>query len=259
MIIDLDGKIDAFLIRLASQTSLDAAWIEVVRELSSFGMDGIVAILNGLDGGGSPLILGRRVEAVQTLCASPDGRAKDGVLRHMATALHPRLLDLDGGQARDDLDGAAEAAQDPAAPWDDSLTRAARADGYGGGLAVPVRCGGGAGSAGMIVLTRQSGPSFRAFAAEHGLTLACVAMQSHLKLWELAHQQGNTSGNPLTRREREVLTLSARGLTTREVGDSLGISVSGVNFHIANAARKLSANNRTHATSLAISAGYITP
>jgi DNA-binding CsgD family transcriptional regulator len=111
----------------------------------------------------------------------------------------------------------------------------------------------------MIVLTRQSGPSFRAFAAEHGLTLACVAMQSHLKLWELAHQQGNTSGSPLTPREREVLTLSARGLTTREVGESLGISVSGVNFHIANAARKLSANNRTHATSLAISAGYITP
>ena len=258
MIIDLDGKIDGFLIRLASQTSLDAAWTEVVRELSSFGVEGVVAILTGVNSAETPLILGRRVDAVQSLCASPDGRARDGVLCHMATALHPRLLDLDGGQARDDLGGSGSV-PDPAAPWDDSLARAARADGFGGGLAVPVRCGGGAGPAGMIVLTRQSGPSFRAFATEHGLTLACVAMQSHLKLWELSHQRGNTPDSPLTRREREVLTLSARGLTTREVGDSLGISVSGVNFHIANAARKLAANNRTHATSLAISAGYITP
>jgi two-component system nitrate/nitrite response regulator NarL len=48
----------------------------------------------------------------------------------------------------------------------------------------------------------------------------------------------------VTQREREVLKLVAEGLSNREVGDALGISVHTVRSHLQSARRKLSAHNR---------------
>ncbi|KAA5605896.1 response regulator transcription factor [Roseospira marina] len=91
---------------------------------------------------------------------------------------------------------------------------------------------------------------------QRALHLAYAAVVVHVRAHQLLGTEA-AQGLSLTNREREVLSLSALGMTTREVGSALGISVSGVNFHIANAARKLGAHNRTHATSLAIDAGLI--
>jgi DNA-binding CsgD family transcriptional regulator len=87
--------------------------------------------------------------------------------------------------------------------------------------------------------------------------VAFAAIQTHHRLRQVSVDDAATDTSVLTRREREVLSLSARGLTTREVGETLGISISGVNFHIANAAKKLGAHNRTHATSLALAGRMI--
>ncbi len=61
----------------------------------------------------------------------------------------------------------------------------------------------------------------------------------------------------MSRREREVLTLVARGLTTEDVAQRLGISPRTVQFHLDSVRTKLGAANRQEAIAIATRAGYI--
>jgi DNA-binding NarL/FixJ family response regulator len=51
----------------------------------------------------------------------------------------------------------------------------------------------------------------------------------------------------LSNREREVLHLVSGGWTNSEIGESLGLSVHAVKFHLASVYRKLGVANRTEA------------
>lgn len=61
----------------------------------------------------------------------------------------------------------------------------------------------------------------------------------------------------LTDRERDVLSWAARGKTALDTADILVLAEETVNTHIRNAVRKLGANNKTHAVTLAIYRGLI--
>ena len=61
----------------------------------------------------------------------------------------------------------------------------------------------------------------------------------------------------LSPREREVLTWAAVGKSAWEIGVLLGISKRTVEQHVATAARKLGANNRTHAVAISVRNGII--
>jgi DNA-binding CsgD family transcriptional regulator len=61
----------------------------------------------------------------------------------------------------------------------------------------------------------------------------------------------------LTRRECDVLTLVARGLTGVEIAAHLSISPPTVESHVGNAMRKLGATNRAHAIAIALHACLI--
>ena len=50
----------------------------------------------------------------------------------------------------------------------------------------------------------------------------------------------------LTPREKEVMQLSAVGLTSAEIAGKLGLSARTVNQHVDNVAEKLGTRNRTH-------------
>ena len=63
----------------------------------------------------------------------------------------------------------------------------------------------------------------------------------------------------LTEREREVLTLLARGYTGEEIARELKVSAETVRAHVRNAVTKLHARTRLHAVVLAIQRGEITP
>lgn len=61
----------------------------------------------------------------------------------------------------------------------------------------------------------------------------------------------------LTSREQEVLTLVARGLTNRQIADSLSISDKTVSVHISNTLSKLGLTSRTQAALYAARTGLV--
>ncbi len=61
----------------------------------------------------------------------------------------------------------------------------------------------------------------------------------------------------LTPREVEVLTLVARGLGNKEIGDVLGTASGTVKAHVQSILSKLEAKDRTHAVTIAIGRGII--
>jgi DNA-binding NarL/FixJ family response regulator len=60
---------------------------------------------------------------------------------------------------------------------------------------------------------------------------------------------------PLTNREMQVLRHVSMGLSNREIGKSLGISVETVKEHVQNILRKLDVNDRTQAAVWAVKRG----
>ena len=60
---------------------------------------------------------------------------------------------------------------------------------------------------------------------------------------------------PLTNREMQVLRHLSMGLSNREIGKSLGISVETVKEHVQNILRKLDVNDRTQAAVWAVKRG----
>jgi DNA-binding NarL/FixJ family response regulator len=68
----------------------------------------------------------------------------------------------------------------------------------------------------------------------------------------------STPEHPLSPREREVLTLAAKGLTNKEIAYRLGISDRTVQFHMNSVFNKTGASSRTQAATLALQRGWIT-
>lgn len=82
--------------------------------------------------------------------------------------------------------------------------------------------------------------------------LALYAFESINRL-----NQPATPGNPLSSREREVLTWVAVGKTHADIAEILSLTERTVTAHAVNATHKLGAANRTHAVVRAMQAKYI--
>jgi DNA-binding CsgD family transcriptional regulator len=66
-----------------------------------------------------------------------------------------------------------------------------------------------------------------------------------------------TASEPLTPREKQVITLSADGLTSQEIAGRLGMSPRTVNQHVDNVADKLGTKNRAHTVAEVIRHGLL--
>ena len=68
----------------------------------------------------------------------------------------------------------------------------------------------------------------------------------------------NPSTDHLTKRELQILTHLALGLSNKEIGSLLSISLETVKEHVQNVLRKLKANDRTEAAVWALRKGVPT-
>lgn len=108
--------------------------------------------------------------------------------------------------------------------------------------------------AGMAVATSRKG------AAPHiGADLLTAYCNQFYIVWRRFHQAAvpHIKQPSLTMKEKEILSLVARGKTDPETSYILGISRHTVNMHLRNIFRKLETNNRVHATSKALLMGII--
>lgn len=100
----------------------------------------------------------------------------------------------------------------------------------------------------------------RAFDVEYAAT-ANVFPGGHLFIWmvtadgeriESPDQGPANDAQPLTPREREVVTLIARGLTSEQIAEELVVSGETVRTHARNALSALGARTRAHAVAIAL-------
>ncbi|MFC1542331.1 response regulator [Pseudomonadota bacterium] len=81
-----------------------------------------------------------------------------------------------------------------------------------------------------------------------------------LKRFQMPHQQVTDASQPsLTKREKSVLTLIAKGYSRHEVAENLNMSQHTVTTHIKHIYRKLSVHSRTEAVFEACQMGLIKP
>nr|MBP8272339.1 response regulator transcription factor [Sphaerotilus sp.] len=71
--------------------------------------------------------------------------------------------------------------------------------------------------------------------------------------------QNTAPGADLTQRQRELLTLVARGLSNQDISDQLHIALPTVKFHITNILSKLGVGNRTEAVLIALRHKLVPP
>ncbi len=122
-----------------------------------------------------------------------------------------------------------------------------------------LRAGGGAGKR---VIARPDGTSIEVDWAAHrgriGGRAVVVAVMLHPHTLPGTHASAGPTAT-LTRREKEVVTLIALGLDTREIASSLHVSPETVKSHVRNAMSKLGAHTRAHLTAIALATGQIAP
>lgn len=121
--------------------------------------------------------------------------------------------------------------------------------GMGAGLTVPLHLPGGALATFTGVVDGDRPPEAALQQAEHSqgafLLLAHAFQARAQDLLDV--RQRRCAQIALTRRERECLQHSARGLTAKAIAAVLNRSVATVNLHLNSAARKLGARNRVEA------------
>lgn len=90
----------------------------------------------------------------------------------------------------------------------------------------------------------------------HGKSVLDAALAQKL----IAKLSGKSESNmvePLTERELQILTLTAKGFTNKAIGVQLSISDRTVQNHLANVFQKMNAESRTEAVMKAVSLGLI--
>jgi DNA-binding NarL/FixJ family response regulator len=90
----------------------------------------------------------------------------------------------------------------------------------------------------------------------HGKSVLDATLAQKL-IAKLAGKSETAMIEPLTDRELQILTLTAKGSTNKAIGVQLSISDRTVQNHLANVFQKLNAESRTEAVMRAVSLGLI--
>lgn len=117
-----------------------------------------------------------------------------------------------------------------------------------------------AGAAGYVLKGADSEEVVTAIRAVHaGGVYLPPKLAGQLVREHLDHQSQQSADDGLTPREREILTLIAQGLTNREIGDRLLLSLNTVKTHRLHILQKLNLRDRGELISYAIKRGLLHP
>ncbi|MGP9821015.1 LuxR family transcriptional regulator [Salinarimonas sp. NSM] len=135
----------------------------------------------------------------------------------------------------------------------DEVMAAARLHGMAEGLCMPIHS-----RRGLEGCVSVSG-SWLDVAPRVQPVLEVVAREVFGRCREMALRANSRAPSRLTRRERDVLCLAARGLSAAGTAATLGISERTVTSHMTSACRKLDAPNKTAAVAVAIGRNLFDP
>ena len=114
-----------------------------------------------------------------------------------------------------------------------------------------------AGANGYVLKTASPNELIQAVRDVYAGKSALDATITQKLMSHIASQRETPLIEPLTDREMEVLSLTAKGFTNKAIGVQLGISDRTVQGHLAHIFDKLQANSRTEAVIRAVSLGWI--
>jgi DNA-binding NarL/FixJ family response regulator len=116
-----------------------------------------------------------------------------------------------------------------------------------------------AGAAGYLLKNAEPAELARAIRAAHGgETIIDPTVASRL-VQAIAGGRRSPADQNLTRREREVLELIARGRSNKRIAFELGISEKTVKTHVGHLLAKLGVTDRTQAALMAVEEGLVGP
>ncbi len=126
------------------------------------------------------------------------------------------------------------------------------------GMSVPIRGVNGQ-HAILSVTSFQAPDTWNKFLRSYIGDFQMLAQYIHQAIIQAEGVDSKEQITPLSIRERDVLTLCARGETTDEIAGQLGVKERTIRAYIESARDKLNAKNRIHAVAKAIGRGLILP
>ena len=136
----------------------------------------------------------------------------------------------------------------PHEPYDAERFKRAREDGVPEALVVPVPGPKGAIGVGWF----GSATNSRSELHKHRFTIQVICIAGFYRLKDLVAPPEEPTQSRLSKREREILVIVAKGMSSEEIGDMLHLSDRTVDWHIEQAMKRLDAKNRVQAVVLAM-------
>lgn len=128
------------------------------------------------------------------------------------------------------------------------------------GIVIPLRSPGRYPLAGMSLSNDMLPTEFRRFVARWGMLAQLAVLHAHTRMQILLQKAERAAdGIALPPRGLECLLWVSRGLSSKEIALRLGLSPKTVDFHLAEAMRKLNVTTRSHAVARAIAEGLLQP
>jgi DNA-binding CsgD family transcriptional regulator len=128
------------------------------------------------------------------------------------------------------------------------------------GVVIPLRSPGCHPLAGMSLSNAMPRKAFQQIWAEWGMVAQLAAVYAHTQM-QILLQRGKEEKQDvtLTDRERECLLWASCGLSSKQTANRLSVSSRTVDFHVANAMKKLKTTSRIQAVARAVTLGLVMP